>query len=112
MLIPGEIRQNIFLVFKEAINNTIKYSEATECVTKIFVSNDQFVLQIADNGKGTDGVIKGSGEGWKNMHKRTDQLNGVLTIDGNAGTGTSVTMRLCYPFKYQIHGIGKSAGQS
>ena len=99
MLMPGEIRQNIFLVFKEAINNMVKYSEAAECSTNIYINKNQFVLQIADNGKGFDGTTKGTGNGWKNMQKRTVDLNGELVIDSKPGKGTIITMRLPYPFK-------------
>ena len=99
MLMPGEVRQNIFLVFKEAINNMIKYAEATECKTNIFIGNSQFVLQIVDNGKGFDGTTKGTGNGWKNMQKRTADLNGKLVIDSKPGKGTIITMKLPYPFK-------------
>jgi two-component system, NarL family, sensor histidine kinase UhpB len=97
MLMAGEIRQNIFLVFKEAINNMIKYAEATKCSTNISISNNQFVLQIADNGKGFDGTIKGTGSGWKNMQKRTGDLNGKLVIDSTPQKG--ISMSLPYPFK-------------
>jgi ligand-binding sensor domain-containing protein len=99
MLMAGEIRQNIFLVFKEAINNMIKYAEATKCSTNISISNNQFVLQIADNGKGFDGTIKGTGSGWKNMQKRTGDLNGKLVIDSTPQKGTVISMSLPYPFK-------------
>ena len=69
MLMSGEVRQNIFLVFKEAVNNMIKYADATECNTQLFIRNNHFVLQIADNGKGFEGTIKGTGNGCKNMQK-------------------------------------------
>ncbi len=99
MLMSGEIRQNIFLVFKEAINNMIKYAEATECVTRIFIRSNLFVLQIADNGKGFDGITKGTGSGWKNMQKRAEELSGKLEIDTDSAKGTVITMSLPYPFK-------------
>jgi signal transduction histidine kinase len=99
MQMPGEVRQNIFLVFKEAINNMIKYAEATECNTNIFIRSNQFVLQITDNGKGFDGTTKGTGSGWKNMQKRTGDLNGKLIIDSSPGKGTVITMSLPHPFK-------------
>lgn len=99
MLMPGEIRQNIFLVFKEAINNMIKYAEASVCSTNMFINNNQFVLQINDNGKGFDGSIKGTGSGWKNMQKRTKVLNGNIEIESIPGKGTTITMSLPYPFR-------------
>lgn len=99
MLMPGEIRQSIFLVFKEAINNMVKYSDAAECSTNISISNNKFVLQIADNGKGFDGTTKGNGNGWKNMQKRTADLNGKLIIDSGPGKGTIISMTLPHPFK-------------
>ena len=99
MLMSGEIRQNIFMVFKEALNNMIKYAEATECTTNISISNNQFVLQITDNGKGFDGSTKGSGSGWRNMQKRTEVLNGNIIIESIPGKGTAITMSLPYPFR-------------
>ena len=60
---------------------------------------DKFILKVIDNGKGFDGTIKGSGNGWKNMHKRTDYLNGKLTIDSEPGKGTKIIVSIPYPFK-------------
>ena len=99
MLMPGEIRQSIYLVFKEAVNNMVKYADAAECSTKISISHSQFVLQIADNGKGFDGTTKGTGNGCQNMKKRTADLNGKLIIESGPGKGTTITMKLPYPFK-------------
>ena len=98
-MMPGEIRQNIFLVFKEAVNNMIKYAEATNCETKMAIRHHHFTLKITDNGKGTDGTVKGTGDGWKNMQKRVASLDGRLTIDSSPDKGTRVDVNLPYPFK-------------
>lgn len=99
MDVPGDFRQNIFLVFKEAVNNTIKYAAATDCSASMFIENRNFILQINDNGRGTDGTVKGSGNGWKNMEKRADELNGKLIIESSPGNGTIITFSIPYPFK-------------
>lgn len=99
MLMSGEIRQNIFLVFKEAINNMMKYADATSYNTQLSICNNQFVMELTDNGKGFDGTIKGSGNGWKNMKKRTEDLNGTLAINSTPANGTKIKMQLPYPFK-------------
>lgn len=99
MMIPGEIRQNIFFVFKEAINNINKYAAATHCSTSMFIKGSQFFLQVTDNGKGFDGIIKGTGNGWKNMKKRGDELGGGLSIESSPGNGTNILLSLPYPFK-------------
>lgn len=94
--IPGEVRQNIFLVFKEALNNTVKYADATECCVKIYKADDQFILRMTDNGRGFTRPVEGNG--LKNMKKRAGDLNGVLTIESELNKGTTVTMALKYPF--------------
>ncbi len=99
MMMLGEVRQNIFLVFKEAINNMTKYADAAGCNAKLFIQNSQFFLQVTDDGKGFDGAIKGTGNGWKNMRKRAEDLNGNLTIDSTPGKGTVIVMHFPYPFK-------------
>ena len=99
--IPGEVRQNIFLVFKEVINNMIKYASATTCFIKLLIDNNQFMMQIADNGKGLDGTVKGGGYGLENIRNRTTELTGALRIDSTLGKGTAVTMSLPFPFTIQ-----------
>jgi signal transduction histidine kinase len=99
MQMQGEVRQNIFLVFKEAINNMMKYSEASACNTRMFMEHNQFVLEIKDDGTGFDGIVKGGGSGLKNMEKRTKELNGKLLINSMPEKGTIITMTLPFPFK-------------
>lgn len=99
MLMPGEVRQNIFLVFKEAINNMMKYSKAIACSTRMYVQHNHFVMQITDNGKGFDETVKESGNGLKNMQERTEELNGIFFIESSLEKGTDIIIQLPYPFK-------------
>ena len=99
MIMTGDVRQNLFLIFKESINNLIKYAEATQCNVQIFTKYHQLYFKIADNGNGSDGPIKGNGSGWKNMRKRAEELNGKIIIESEQGKGTFVTVSLPYPFK-------------
>lgn len=99
MLLPGEIRQNLFLVFKEAINNAIKYANCTICCIRLYIIDCKFVMEISDYERGLNGTIKGSGNGLNNMLKRAEELSGELIINSAQGRGTSIQITLPYPFK-------------
>jgi signal transduction histidine kinase len=96
LLIPGEVRQNVFLIFKEAVNNIIKYSEAQSCFIEIRIEDDIFSLCIEDDGKGFNGDIRGSGNGWKNMQKRSTELEGTIKIANGSERGMQIVLR--FPF--------------
>jgi signal transduction histidine kinase len=83
--IPVNYRQNIFLIYKEAINNIAKHSEATKVVVNLENSRDSFVLYIKDNGRGYDPAEDQNGNGLKNMKMRSERINGRLTINSNHG---------------------------
>jgi signal transduction histidine kinase/streptogramin lyase len=99
MLMPGDVRQHLFLIFKEALNNMIKYSGASACDVRLFITDRKFNFIMKDNGNGFSDTIKGTGNGLKNMQKRSDELNGKMTIDTITGEGTTITLSLPYPFK-------------
>jgi len=99
LMMPGELRQNLYLVAKEAINNTIKYSGANNCIIRTEITNGKFLMQIEDDGKGFDDEIKGTGNGLKNMDSRIKEIGGELIIAGVPGKGTQIKVQLVYPFK-------------
>jgi signal transduction histidine kinase len=99
IIIPGGVRQNLYLVAKEAINNTIKYSRAGNCTINTRIKNGKFIMEITDDGNGFDGSVKGSGDGLKNMKSRVEELDGELTVTGTPAEGTQIKVRLIYPFK-------------
>lgn len=87
-----EQRKNIYLVFKEALSNVVKYSQATE-VNIIFSMGDGMLrMQIADNGKGFQTTLETSGNGLQNMRARAMEMRGQVQVESVPGTGTSVTL--------------------
>jgi len=89
-----QTRKDLYLVFKEAVNNTAKYSQCTEVWITITESDRQIEMQIKDNGIGFDRDAIRSGNGLKNMEERARQFNGALTISGGPGQGTTIVLRL------------------
>ena len=98
-IIPGEIRQNLFLIFKEALNNMIKYAEASKYSVRLLMEEGQFLLAMEDDGIGFDGVTKGSGRGLKNMKKRAEEMKGMLEVESIFNQGTTIVLRLPFPFQ-------------
>ena len=46
------LRHGVFLAFKEALNNVVRHSGATEVTIKILTASGQFIIAIEDNGRG------------------------------------------------------------
>ncbi len=87
-------RQHIYLLFKEAVNNLVKYSGATEASITFEISKKKFEMVIEDNGVGFDTSKPATGNGLMNMKKRATDINAKLTIKSSPGKGTRVSMLL------------------
>ena len=95
MPIPPEVRHNVFLAFKEAVNNVVKHAHATEARVKLQLEPEQFILRITDNGRGL-GDLSGKQlrNGLKNMRKRLDDVRGEFDIAPGADGGTVVQLKV------------------
>jgi signal transduction histidine kinase len=87
-----ETRKNIFLVFKECVNNLLKHSGCTEMQVVVKKSDNYLEVIISDNGRGFDISAPTNRNGLKNMQKRAAEINGVLQLTTKPGAG--VTTRL------------------
>ena len=78
------VRQNLYFIFKEAINNIVKHSNAN--MVNVYLDNTSrgFVMSITDNGSISKPNIK-TGQGLKNMQMRADRMNAQLTISKDDG---------------------------
>jgi len=92
-----EVRHNVFLAFKEAVNNVVKHAQATEARVKLELQPGKFVLSVTDNGRGL-GDISGKSlrNGMKNMKRRLADVRGEFEITNgeNGGTVARLTVPL------------------
>lgn len=97
-------RKNVYLIFKEAINNALKYSGCTQLDVSLTHSRSRLQMTITDNGKGFDRetVVRSNsgnmgGNGLKNMEMRALEMKGQLMIHSEPGKGTTVGLECPIP---------------
>jgi len=78
--IPVQFRQNVFLIFKEAIHNILKHANATEVRIEFLITGGQYKLCIHDNGKGFNLESDQRGNGIKNMNLRAKAIKSDIEI--------------------------------
>ena len=87
----SEQRYNLFLAFKETVNNVARHSQATELHLRIFTREEKLHFEIADNGIGfTDSDHAGGADGLRNIRQRIEKLGGKCNIFSQPGGGTRV----------------------
>jgi len=86
-----ELRRNLLMVVKEAMNNIAKHSQAKRVRLMLYQKDGQLILKINDNGKGLDQLMVQNGNGMGNMEKRCQQMKGKMTLSSQNGSGTTIT---------------------
>lgn len=92
-LLNLEERKDLYLVFKEAINNIVKYSQASEVTILLRFDKEALSLTIIDNGIGFDTTAPGTGNGISNMKSRATAIGAAFHIESIPGTGTSIFLK-------------------
>ena len=94
-VVDSQHRHQLFLAFKEALNNVVRHSGATEVRLNIQVENERIRLTIADNGRGWAGAGQTEEmDGLANMRSRLGNLGGRFEVNSKAGQGTTVRFEL------------------
>jgi ligand-binding sensor domain-containing protein/signal transduction histidine kinase len=83
--IPAHLRQNLYYIYKEAMNNILKHSCANKVDVGIGNKSGHFEMTIRDNGKGIDLTNSHVGNGLKNMQMRAKRIKGHVEIYNNDG---------------------------
>ena len=89
----ADVRREVLLFFKEAVNNLIRHSECTEATVDVRLSGSQLMLTINDNGKGFDASRATDGQGLLSLRKRASTLRGTLALTSQPHQGTNVVLR-------------------
>jgi ligand-binding sensor domain-containing protein/two-component sensor histidine kinase len=89
-----EERRNFYLIFKEALNNLVKYSNAKRASVALGKNGIHISLLIRDDGVGFDTTKSYNGNGLINMKKRSKEINAELNIESGEAIGTSIELKL------------------
>lgn len=87
-----QVKRNLYLFLKEAINNAVKYSEGKNILLLLHKTLDQVKAEVRDDGKGFDPLCKNEGNGLRNMKARAGSLEGSFVIHSTPGNGTTVSL--------------------
>ncbi|MFI5135512.1 MAG: sensor histidine kinase, partial [Chitinophagales bacterium] len=88
--IPMQYRRELYLIFKEAINNAAKYSEANKISVHITANRHRLTMDIKDNGKGFNIEDKSRGNGLRNMRARAKNMKAEIKFSSSPGEGTQI----------------------
>lgn len=89
-----DTRRNIYLIFKEAMNNAAKYAECNQVEVSLRLERRKLTLEIKDNGKGFDPASTHYGNGIANMRQRAADINGRLDVQTAPGKGVRIWLEV------------------
>ena len=95
----AEVRHNLYLAIKEALNNVVKHSGATVASLRLEYAAGKVTLTIEDDGCGLEqspgkrvaaSGRTSSGHGLVNMKRRLEDIGGRCELSAMPGGGTKV----------------------
>jgi len=90
--VPADIRHNLFLAVKEALNNIVKHAGAHEVRLGVDVSNGSLRVAVTDDGHGFERPPQDAwADGLRNMRQRMAEIGGECSIESRSGSGTTIT---------------------
>ncbi len=93
--LTSEVRHNLYLAVREALNNSAKHSNATELWVRIHWRERSLEITIEDNGDGfIDQQTSMERNGLSNMHRRMEKIGVHFEHDTHTKTGTICRMHL------------------
>jgi ligand-binding sensor domain-containing protein/two-component sensor histidine kinase len=92
--LSADMRREIYLVFKEAVNNVVRHSDCTHAEVDFSRERDWLALRVSDDGKGLPACESGAGHGLLNMQARARTLGGEVSVTSAAGRGTTIALRV------------------
>jgi len=94
-LLSQELEINVFRILQECFNNILKHSKATRSDLRIFKNKESITILVSDNGIGFSNEQR-YGLGLKGITERIKLYKGILTIESEAGHGTTVNINIPY----------------
>jgi signal transduction histidine kinase/ligand-binding sensor domain-containing protein len=87
-----DIRRDVFLIFKEALNNVVRHGRCHRVDISMRVEGGSLVLTVVDDGVGFDPSGPSEGQGLSSMRRRAESRNGTWSVLSTPGRGTTVSV--------------------
>jgi len=94
IILPIDIKQNLYLITKEAINNSLKHSGCSNIDFEVNKKEKKLCIEIRDNGKGFDENNLQKGNGLFNIKRRAEKINAVAIINSSINIGTKIRIEV------------------
>jgi len=101
--VGANFRRELFLLFKEAVNNIVRHSGCSHSDIEFRAEADGLFLRLSDNGRGFDVSAQSNGHGLASMRERTDGLGGKFEIVSRQGEGTTLAFEIPLINQEQLH---------
>jgi signal transduction histidine kinase len=96
--VPANVRHNVFLAVKEALQNIVKHAHATQVWLRVAASPEDLRIDVEDNGQGFNGAPTDAwADGLGNMSQRLKEVGGDCRVQSLVGKGTAITIELPWP---------------
>ncbi len=94
--VDADLSTTLFRIVQEALTNVVRHAEASCVSVRAEAQGDEIVIEVKDDGKGIADGDSAGGQPWGilGMHERARHFGGSLTIEGRAGQGTTVELRV------------------
>lgn len=93
LALGADTRREVFLIFKEGVNNMARHSGCTAAEINFRINDGALELNLRDNGKGFDPARASDGNGLASMRQRAARLGGALDISSGDERGTTVRLK-------------------
>ena len=92
--IGADLRREIFLIFKETINNVVRHSHCTWAEVELVIDSGSLTLRVRDNGRGLSTPNAADGTGLASLSGRAEKLGGTFEIISSNGAGLTVILNV------------------
>jgi ligand-binding sensor domain-containing protein/two-component sensor histidine kinase len=92
--LAADTRREVFMIFKEALNNAVRHSRCTTVEVELFAKDGYLQFNLKDDGTGFDVGKASQGNGLASIRKRAQHLRADLSISSEIGGGTLISLRI------------------
>ncbi|MFH1527272.1 MAG: two-component regulator propeller domain-containing protein [Bacteroidota bacterium] len=94
-----EVRRNIFLIYKEVLNNIVRHSNSKTCFIELRGSDNSIFLMIKDEGVGFDKDTVQENNGLRSIKRRVQKINAGIRISSEIGKGTVINLSVPFSIR-------------